>query len=61
MTEKIKDDVLDLTDLTTIIDDYCNKNNLDVKDALILSGSLLILWRDMISTMRYISRLVPLT
>ena len=34
MTEKIKDDVLDLTDLTTIIDDYCNKNNLDVKDAL---------------------------
>ena len=34
MTERLKHDVLNLTDLTTIIDDYCNKNNLDVKDAL---------------------------
>ncbi len=34
MTELMKDNVLDLTELDTLIEDYCKKNNLDVKDAI---------------------------
>ena len=34
MTERLKDDVLDLAELDTLIEDYCKMNNLDVKDAL---------------------------